>query len=394
MISKPVKLAWLATHPIQYQAPLLKALSDSGDFELTVLFFSDFSTRDFVDPEFGKRIEWDTPLLDGYKYEFLRGTGRFIREIKTFQPLIFGMKKKLIAGKFDAVIIQGWNHYGMILGAFLAKKIGIKVFLRCEASDHVLTSTGIKKVFRECVVRKLFKNTDYFMSIGRNNRQFYLNRNVDPGRIGLMPYCVNNDFFMKEAEKVDIKTMRRKLGIDLTGAIILFAGKFIKRKYPDVLLDAYAQLNDPKPHLLFVGDGELHGILRAKVKELNLDKVHFMGFLNQTELPKFYALADIFVLPSKDETWGLVVNEAMNAGCAIIAGDGVGSSADLVENDRNGVICKSGDTYSLHLALMKCLKDKNYKTMGKESLKIIKNWGIAENVRELTKFLAPRKILE
>ena len=392
MIKKPVRLAWLTTHPIQYQAPLFRSIAKGKDIDLTVLFFSDFSTRDFVDPEFGKKIQWDTPLLEGYKHEFLVGTGKYIRKIRTFQPLIFGLTKKLAAENFDAVIIQGWNHYGMLLGALSAKKKGLKVILRCEATDHVQSSSGIKRMIRDLIVGILFKKTDFFMAIGTNNKKFYLNRGVKINRIGLMPYCVDNDFFSKKSRIADLNDIRKSLSIKPEFPVILYASKFTPRKYPDVLIEAYNLLKEPKPYLIFVGDGELAESLSGRAKALNLDRVFFLGFKNQSELPRFYALADIFVLPSDNETWGLVVNEAMNAGCAIITTDGVGSSSDLVKNQINGIICKPGDIKSLYEALKSCLQGRKYKAMGNESLKIIQKWGIPENVSELKRFLIGKRL--
>lgn len=110
MPSKPIRLAWLATHPIQYQVPLLRAIAKCSDIDLKVIFFSDFSTRGFIDPDFGRSIKWDTPLLEGYQYEFLPGTGSQIKEIKTFQPRVGAWRK----GSIDIILIRCWYKVGNI----------------------------------------------------------------------------------------------------------------------------------------------------------------------------------------------------------------------------------------------------------------------------------------
>ena len=130
---KRVRLAWLATHPIQYQAPILRAIEKCPDIDLTALFFSDFSTRKFLDPGFGQFIEWDTPLLEGYRHEFLPGTGSRIQTIKSFQPKVGGLSQRMNRNHFDAVLVQGWQHYGMVKAAWLAKRAGLRVLMRCEA---------------------------------------------------------------------------------------------------------------------------------------------------------------------------------------------------------------------------------------------------------------------
>jgi glycosyltransferase involved in cell wall biosynthesis len=127
----------------------------------------------------------------------------------------------------------------------------------------------------------------------------------------------------------------------------------------------------------------MRGNLEATVQTHQLKDVRFAGFRNQGELPAFYALADIFVLPSINETWGLVINEAMNAGCAIITTDQVGSAADLVRSGHNGFTIKACDISALTNALAACLAEERFRGMGERSLEIIQGWGIKENVEGL-----------
>lgn len=380
MPSKPIRLAWLATHPIQYQVPLLRAIAQCPDIDLTAIFFSDFSTRGFVDPGFGRTIEWDTPLLKGYQYEFLPGTGSNIKEIKTFQPRVSGLAKRLNRQNFDAVLVQGWQHYGMLKAAWLAKRAGLKVLMRCEANDYVDSSTGLKRLLREATVRFLLNQIDCCLSIGTHNRNFYLKRSFPAERIGSMPYCVDNDHFRIKAQTADVAALRAQLSLEPDRPVILYASKFMARKFPDLLLEAYRQLPEPRPYLIYVGDGQMRANLEEIVRNYQLKDVRFAGFRNQGELPAFYALADIFVLPSINETWGLVINEAMNAGCAIITTDQVGSAADLVRTGENGFVIKACDVSVLKNALAGCLVEERFRAMGERSLEIIQGWGIKENV--------------
>lgn len=382
-----VRLAWLATHPIQYQAPLLRAIAQSPGIDLTALFFSDFSTRGFVDPGFGRKIEWDTPLLEGYRYEFLPGTGGKTYGTKTFQPRVGGLAKRLNRSRFDAVLVQGWGHYGMIKAAWLAKRAGLRVLLRCEATDHVAASTGIKRMLRETTVGFLLRHVDRCLAIGARNRDFYLARGFPAERIGTMPYCVDNDHFRIKAQTADLNSLREEFLFTEAKPVILYASKFMARKFPDHLLEAYRQLPEPRPYLIFVGDGEMKQQLEATVHNRNLKDVRFAGFRNQGELPGFYALANIFVLPSINETWGLVINEAMNAGCAIITTDQVGSAVDLVRDGENGFVLQANSVAALQSALASCLAHERFESMGKRSLEIIKTWGIKENVEGLRQAL-------
>jgi len=380
---KKIRLAWVSTHPIQYQAPLLRQIAACPDIELTALFFSDFSTRSFVDPEFNRTIHWDTPLLEGYHSEFLPGTGSQVSAIKAFEPRVGGLYERLQKSNFDAVLVQGWQHYGMLKAAWLAKRAGLKVLMRCEATDHVASSKGLKGKVREAVVSFLLSNVDKCLAIGTRNRDFYLRRGFKAENIGSMPYCVDNDHFRQKAEATDVSALRAELGMDADRPVILYASKLMRRKFPDQLLQAYAQLPEPRPYLLYVGDGELRPALEAEVRKQKLHDVRLLGFRNQSELPAFYALADIFVLPSINETWGLVINEAMNAGCAIISTEQVGSAVDLVEHGKNGYVLKAGDMPALTDALNSCLDQERLSAMQAESLRRIEHWGIRENVQGL-----------
>lgn len=375
-----LRLAWLATHPIQYQAPLLRAITQCPDIDLTALFFSDFSTRSFVDPGFDCAIEWDTPLLDGYRHEFLPGTGAKIQRIQTFQPKVGGLANRLNKRNFDVVLVQGWQHYGMVQAAWLAKRAGLKVLMRCEATDHVSASTGVKRLLRDGVVRFLLNQVDCCMAIGTHNRNFYLDRGIPLQRIGAMPYCVDNHHFQTKAKMADVDGLYAQLSLVPGRPVILYASKLMARKFPDLLLEAYRQLPEPRPYLLYVGDGEMRANLEENVRNHGLNDVRFLGFRNQGELPAFYALADIFVLPSINETWGLVINEAMNAGCAIITTDQVGSAADLVRHGENGFIIPAQDVKALSDALTACLEQEQFRNMGERSIQIINQWGISENV--------------
>jgi glycosyltransferase involved in cell wall biosynthesis len=384
-VEKPnkIRLAWIATHPVQYQVPLLREIAKEPYIDLEVIYFSDFSIRGYVDQKFGRKVTWDINLLDGYQHFFLGGLfNKKITDVKLFSPLPIGLKKKFLEEKYDVVLVQGWNNIGMVYATHLAKKIGAKVLMRCEATDHVDGSRGFKRTLREKVVKYLLDRTDLFMSIGHHNTNFYKKRGVPDEKIKMMPYCVDNDFFIKNSKDADLKALRTELNLKEGVPVILFASKFTKRKFPDLLLEAYSKLSCPRPYLLFVGDGELKENLLKKADENDLNlTVRFAGFRNQSELPGFYQLADIFVLPSINETWGLVVNEAMCAGCAIIATDQVGSAADLVEDGVNGFVVEARNILELRKALKECVE--NYCNFSVKSTELINQWGIKENLRGL-----------
>lgn len=383
MTRKNVRLAWLATHPIQYQAPLLRRISVTPGISLKAVFFTDFSVRGYHDKEFGQAVTWDVPMLDGFEHQVLNHAGAPDESFSFMTPRVPQLRQLLTRDHFDMVVIQGWNHHGYLLAAWHAQRAGLKVLLRCEATDHVDGSKGLKRLAREVLLRQLFRRVDCFAAIGERNHRFYRDRGIPESRIVRMPYCVDNDHFREKAAKADTDALRRVLGIDDDRPVILYASKLTGRKHADLLLDAYADLPEPRPWLVVVGDGELRPALEARIQERSLGCVKMAGFRNQSTLPAFYALADVFVLPSVNETWGLVVNEAMNAGCAIIVTDQVGCALDLVRNGENGFVIAPHDRAALTQALADALTNGRHHALGAKSLERIAGWGIDQNIEGL-----------
>jgi len=222
------------------------------------------------------------------------------------------------------------------------------------------------------------------------------------------PYAVDNKRFIEARKSLskNRKLLRKELRIDEKDIVILFVGKLIYKKHPFDLLRAYELLNMGKSdlpninvnvrrsdfqkfNLIFVGDGILRPELENYVKEYNLKNVHFTGFKNQTEIPKYYALSDIFVLPSgAGETWGLVVNEAMCFGLPIIASDVVGCGPDLVKHGENGYIYPVGNIEKLTDYLEDLIKNpEKRKSFGKKSFEIIQEYTYEKDIKGILEAL-------
>jgi glycosyltransferase involved in cell wall biosynthesis len=196
---------------------------------------------------------------------------------------------------------------------------------------------------------------------------------------------VDNDYFFAQSEVLAGAKyfLRDREGISPDLPVILFCGKFSGVKRPLDLLKAFQCLgSDPKASLVFVGDGLLRDELQRYVKEHGLKHVHFLGFRNQSELPACYSMADVLVLPSDFEPWGLVVNEAMCFGLPIIASDKVGAALDLVRDGVNGFVFPAGRIELLADCLRKMILDKHTREqMGARSRDMIVQWGIDETVQ-------------
>jgi glycosyltransferase involved in cell wall biosynthesis len=387
---KCYRVAYLVTHPIQYQVPLLRLICQQPDIALTALFQSDMSLRAYRDAGFGRAIDWDIPLLGGYEHEFLPGLYRH-DAITAQRPISWGLASRLRRERFDALWVHGYARWVNWAAIACAKTQGLKVFVRDEATTHSAQRSALRRAAKRAFFATLRNGVDGFLAIGSDNRDYYLSQGIDPARIFPVPYCVDNDFFAARARGATPmrEDLRRQLGLEPGRAVILFASKFEARKRAQDLLAAYRLLIEnaahaPVPYLVFVGDGALKSSIESEARSAGLEGVRFLGFRNQTELPALYDLCDLFVLPSVDEPWGLVVNEVMAAGRPVVTSDRVGCARDLVRSGVNGYTFPAGDVAALADAISRILSNPvQAVAMGEASRDIISRWSFAEDVAGL-----------
>ena len=381
---KKYKLAIINSHPIQYFAPLYQRLSQESDIDLTVYYCSRHGLEEYYDSGFGgQKIKWDIPLLEGYHSIFLKNKNRK-NNLKGFWSLLnIDILKEIYKKKYDAVWIHGHN-YATYLLAFLACKISkTPIFIRGET--HLkLKRPWFKLRLRKYILNLFYSHCDACLSIGSLNTNFYEYHGVPKEKIFLVPYTVDNTKFKKNiTQPANLDNIKTKLKIPLDLPVILFASKFIKRKKPIDLLRAKLELekDNIKSALIFIGSGEEGEELKKFCIDQKLQNVYFIGFRNQSELPSYYSIADIFVLPSFDEPWGLIINEVMCSGVAIVCSDEIGAVPDLVLSGKNGFTYPAGDIelltkYLKHLIVFPDICED----FGKKSLEIISKWSYEECV--------------
>lgn len=336
------RLAILASHPVQYYAPLFRALAQRLD--LTVFYAHNATAHDQAKAGFGVGFAWDVDLLAGYDHVFLSnvartpGLGRF-SGVDT--PEIF---PRLREGQFDVLLLMGWYLKSFIQGLVAAKRLAIPVMLRGDS--HLETPRGLFKVVaKRGLYPHFLRRFDAALVVGKRNRAYWEHYGYPGAQIFDTPHCVDNTFFAERARPETGAMMRRRLGIPSEAKVVLFAGKLVPLKRPLDVLDAIAKMRpfDAGTHLLVAGAGQLEGALRERAKTLNVP-LHVLGFCNQTEMPAAYATADVLALPSNQETWGLVVNEALASGKPALVSDAVGCAPDLAELLGSGAVFRLGDT--------------------------------------------------
>ena len=387
---RPYRLAYFVSHPIQYQVPLLKLLSEQPDIELNVFFLSDLSTKKYTDTGFNQTVNWDIPLLKGYDYEFL--DSRLIGNDFSFNNPNVSLKSTKTAfssRNWDAIWIHGYANKSLLHIAYLCKKYDIPLLLRGESN---LTSTS-KGILKTPFINLLLHHCSALLSIGSDNKEYYLSHGVEEKKIFHTPYAVDNEFFRKKTSEPE----QNKVTKPKQKSIILFASKFIARKHPVMLIDAFNDLPEDikqNTQLWLIGNGKEKERIQQRILNYNLsDSVKLLGFKNQGELSWYFYQCDVFVLPSEKEPFGLIINEVMNQAKAIITTNEVGAARDLVDHD-NGWVIKAGSQIALSNALKEALQNpQKLKEMGQKSLLKISKWNYQqdiEGIREALQFVSNR----
>lgn len=377
---RKLRIAVVNSHPIQYFAPLYAYLQASGRFEVTVLYCTDFSIRGGVDPGFKESVSWDFDLLTGYRSVFLRGANA--RTPAGFWSLICPqLWGEIRSADFDAVWVHGHQYAANLVAMLAAMSKRVPILIRCETHLGLLRSS-VRRALRNLLIGTLYGLADRCLAIGTENARFYRQIGIPANTIFLVPYAVDNDRFIAASSitAAERASVRARMGVPPDKLVVLFASKFQARKHPEHVLHAAARLRDMEIDLtvLMVGSGEMSESLQRLAADLSLDNVIFPGFINQIELPKVYAASDVFVLPSEDEPWGLIVNEVMCAGLPIVISGEIGCAPDLVENDDNGLLFKAGDIGGLTDCLKRLLSDSDLRLrMGRRSRERIVQWGYA-----------------
>ena len=390
MSSRKTRVAVVNTHPIQYFAPLYAYLNTSPDIEVTALYLSDFSLRGATDRGFGQVVKWDLDLLAGYPHSFIGPNVKTLVPTgfsSTIVPQIWGAVRQ---GGFDALWIHGHGVGANLIALAAAKSIGIPVFMRCET--HLgLPRVGWKAALRKPLMSAFYRSLNGFLAIGSANRDFYRAMGVPDNRISLMPYTVDNARFTQKSALSDEhrRATRERLKISGDRPAILYVSKFMRRKHPDHLVQAAKRLSAEGLDfdLVLAGNGEM----QAELEQLTRDLPHVVmpGFINQQEMPTLLGACDIFVLPSEDEPWGLIVNEAMCAGLPVVASSEVGCSVDLIEDGGNGQTFRAGDVDGLTNALRPIVSDANLrKAMSARSRELIGRWSYRECLEGLREAVA------
>jgi glycosyltransferase involved in cell wall biosynthesis len=357
-VSAPaVRLAALATHPVQYFAPVFRALAAMDGIDLKVFFGCPHGLGGEIDPFFKKPVAWDSAPAEGFAHEFVSDAPLSALAGRTGLGLAWRAAGRIADFRPDAVLVFSYSPLFITAATLMLAARGARLMLRAETTDVDHERSGAKEALRGALLRLYYRAFDHFFPIGSNSRDHYLRHGADQARLSLARYAVDFDFFRKQAALWNPRReeLRVEAGIAPGDKVLVFCGKLHGPKDPLLIAQALKLLPGEiagRTWLYVVGEGDLREAFEAGVRQTLGARAVFVGFKNQSELGRYYALGDALVLPSRTgETWGLVVNEALQFGLHALVSSRVGSAPDLVAEGDTGFVFPYGDAAALARAV-------------------------------------------
>lgn len=386
------RLAIVTSHPIQYNAPWFALLSKSEGIHVKVFYtWGQLQSELKFDPGFGKTVQWDIPLLEGYEYTFVDNVARAPGSHHRKGIINPSLNREIEQWEADAMLIFGWNFISHLKCIrYFHKKI--PVLFRGD-STLLDEKSGIKTSIRRIFLKWVYSKIDVAFYAGTNNKKYFLAHGLKNKQLVFAPHSVDNHRFAEPNElyQQQAKALRKQLGIETQDIVLLFVGKMEQKKNPFFLVELLKRHGNPRLKVLFVGNGALEN--RLKISASNDKRIIMLNFQNQQQMPVIYRVADLVVLPSTGpgETWGMVLNEAMACGKAVASSPGVGATVDLV-HERNGVVINFDDTTVIDGLVEKALQNSFVlQQMGQHSLVKIKQYSFEKIVNAVVSVIEDLK---
>tara|TARA_B100001063_G_C16774554_1_gene564117 strand:- start:256 stop:1464 length:1209 start_codon:yes stop_codon:yes gene_type:complete len=356
------RLAVLITHPVQYFQPVFAALALDPNLELLVVFGCDHGIQISNDPDFGLAFAWDCSPTEGFPHVFVSTAP--LADLSRWQQAWLLAKRacqRIRRFRPDQVLVFAYSPIFITLGTLLLRQAGLRLMLRAECTDRALPRTWLKGLIRDLLLRLWYRQFEAVFPIGEDSNDHFARLGVPPHRRHRVSYAVNTAFFADLVRQWSPRRdqLRRQYGIGPTDLVLLWSAKMTNIKNPLLVVEALRQLPDVlrcRFWLVAMGDGPLRSSFEAEAKSVLETRCCFLGFRNQSELGEGYAVADALVFPSRQgETWGLVVNEALQFGLAVLSSDHPGCVRDLLVNrddaPAGSTVFPSGDAMALASAL-------------------------------------------
>lgn len=354
-----------------YRLPFYKKLNELFDGDFYVMYSPMRYKMDGLE----KTLDKIPSLLKGFSYEYngekvIKIRKPFNRDFDAFYrfPFLKGFLNSLRKVKPDAIITEGFFQWTpmVILYSIIHR---IPVYLSYERTAHTERFAPKFKIWHRKITDKFVKG--YFAN-GTETKKYLESLGVKPEKIHIGGMNADSEGLrsgIASISNTQRKEIRDSLRVSDSGIVYLYSGQFILRKGIIYLLEAWRkhiQIH-PEDHLILIGNGELFHDYKNRFNDSS--SIHFMGRIPYDEVYRYYAISDVFVIPTLEDNWCLVVPEAMSCGMPVACSKYNGGAIDLIKEGENGTIFDPLNPSSM-LAALDFFHGKDLKVMGAKSIQL------------------------
>lgn len=389
-LREPLPLAIIANEQTPYRLHLHRRICrEMPDIQLWSIFTHEVASSPWKyedDPEirpvlFGKGESSAPRNTPGSAAREWRKGGEIVRWLATH-----GVK---------AIVLFGYNDAARLRIVTWAGRAGVPCFVFGDSNSRCDRATALKALVKRAYVPWVLRQAAGVFHCGRLGREYFLRYGVPRERLYEFPYEPDYSLFAG-SESFELEAARRRYGLREGKRFLLFAGRMVEAKRPDLLLDAFEGIAGARPEweLVMAGDGPLRRELEGRCSSALRRRIHWLGFIaDSKELATVYAACDVFVLPSDFEPWGVVLTEAATL-MALVASSTTGAAADVIEEGVNGRTFLRGDSEALRSALMEVTNPTRIDRMKTASPSVLSRWRQSSDpLRSLRRALENARLL-
>jgi len=376
------RIAIVGSHPIQYFAPWFRALAATSRVVLKVFFCSNWGAESYHDPQFGIKVKWDIPLLEGYDWEFLE-SGKDIRSHS-----FWGMDNPDVGAALerfrpDVVQVNGYAHRTTwrVVNWCNRNRVPVMIF----SDSNLMPKRALwKRAAKALIVNQFYRRLDGAISIGENNRAYLQHYGFPVERTfpGILPIDYKRLVDSAGDAVATRRDIRQKYGIPVDALVVIYAGKLIPLKCPTHLLEAILRCAQQGLNVwaLLVGEGAERGALEAFIANHKMNNIVLTGFINQASIGKYYAASDVVTLMSSHEPKGQTIAEAGALGCPAVLSDRIGciGPTDSAQPGENALVYPWSDIGALTNCIVRLYEDPSlYRSMSQAARRIANSQDIS-----------------
>ena len=356
------KVLFVTNYPAPYRVKFFNMLGESTD--LTVIF------EESIKEQVHRNKEW-------FDNDYSRFRAVFLNSKKLGNIQISFEIIKWLKNKYDIIIVSGYASLTTQLCIILLKFMHIPFYMEIDGG-YSKSGKGILEYWKKILISSATK----WFSPSQFSDQYLKFYGAKESRIIRYPFSSleSSDILEKTVSAEEKKIIREQLGI-VEEKVVLTIGQFIPRKANEVLIEAAKYYENENIGTYIVGGTPTEEYIQL-VKKLSLKNIHFVDFKRKDDLKLYYKSADVFAMPTREDIWGLVINEALANGLPVVATEKCIAAVELIKEEKNGFLVAVDSPREMGEKIRKLLSDTyECKKMGKEGLDRIKQYTIEEMVR-------------